>query len=93
MPTYEYVCRSCSHELEALQQMSDPVLTDCPECGRPELEKLISGGNFILKGGGWYATDFKDQGKKRDPDKKQNSSEVDSSPAACGAGACPACAD
>jgi putative FmdB family regulatory protein len=88
MPTYEYTCKACGHELEALQAMSDPALTDCPECGRPGLEKLISGGGFILKGGGWYVTDFKEGGGK----KKAAEDTAQAGPD-CGAGACPACTD
>jgi putative FmdB family regulatory protein len=64
MPIYEYRCQACGHELEAMQKMSDPALTDCPECGQAELKKLISAAGFQLKGTGWYATDFKDKGKK-----------------------------
>ena len=64
MPIYEYQCNDCGHVFDALQKMSDPALTDCPDCGKPELRKLLSAPNFRLKGGGWYETDFKD-GKKR----------------------------
>ena len=46
MPIYEYKCQSCGHQLEALQKMSDPLLSDCPECNKPELKKLISAGGF-----------------------------------------------
>ncbi len=46
MPFYEYQCQACGHRLEAMQKMSDPLLTDCPECGKPELTKLISTGSF-----------------------------------------------
>ncbi|MEX1669058.1 FmdB family zinc ribbon protein [Zhongshania guokunii] len=65
MPIYEYVCRACEHEFEALQKMSDPVLTDCPECKAVELAKKVSAAGFRLKGGGWYETDFKSGGKKK----------------------------
>ena len=64
MPIYEYRCQQCGHELEKLQRMSDSPLRDCPECGQPELKRLISAAGFRLKGGGWYETDFK-QGQKR----------------------------
>jgi len=64
MPIYEYACKSCGHQMEAMQKMSDPALTDCPQCGKPELQKLISAAGFRLKGGGWYETDFKSGGKK-----------------------------
>ena len=64
MPIYEYRCKSCGHELDKLQKMSDPPLIDCPACGKPTLKKLISASGFRLSGSGWYETDFK-QGSKR----------------------------
>ena len=59
MPIYEYACKSCGHGFDALQKMTDDPLTDCPDCGEPELKKLLSAPNFRLKGSGWYETDFK----------------------------------
>jgi putative FmdB family regulatory protein len=67
MPIYEYQCEACGHRLEVLQKISEEPLADCPNCGKPSLQKLISAAGFRLKGSGWYATDFKDSGK----DKKQ----------------------
>ncbi len=64
MPIYEYRCQSCGHELEKLQKMSDQPLVDCPECEQPALTKLVSAAGFRLKGGGWYETDFKKNGKR-----------------------------
>src|SRR6056297_3483507 len=64
MPIYEYECRECSHRLEKLQKMSDAPLTSCPECGKDALTKLVSAAGFRLKGGGWYETDFKKDGKR-----------------------------
>jgi putative FmdB family regulatory protein len=59
MPFYEYQCRSCGHELEAMQKVSDSPLKKCPECGKSQLTRLMSAPVFRLKGGGWYETDFK----------------------------------
>lgn len=59
MPIYEYRCSSCGHELESMQKFSDPVLTQCPKCREAALVKLVSAAGFQLKGGGWYATDFR----------------------------------
>jgi putative FmdB family regulatory protein len=70
MPIYEYACQSCGHALESIQKMSDPLLTDCPACGKPALKKMVSAAGFVLKGGGWYVTDFRDKGKKKDDAKK-----------------------
>jgi len=67
MPIYEYQCKSCGHEFEAIQKITDDPLKDCPACGDLELSKLVSAAGFRLKGGGWYETDFK--GSK---DKKKN---------------------
>ncbi|MDH5179720.1 MAG: zinc ribbon domain-containing protein [Gammaproteobacteria bacterium] len=64
MPIYEYECKSCGHNMEAIQKISDAPLTDCPECGKADLQKMISAAGFRLKGGGWYETDFKKGDKK-----------------------------
>jgi putative FmdB family regulatory protein len=65
MPIYEYHCSACSHELEALQKVSDAPLRKCPECGKLSLRRLISAPVFRLKGGGWYETDFKGDSEKK----------------------------
>lgn len=69
MPIYEYECGECGHRLESIQKMSDAPLTDCPTCGQPGLKRLVSAAGFQLKGTGWYATDFKSSGRKKDPSK------------------------
>lgn len=80
MPIYEYQCKSCGHQLETLQKISDDPLTDCPACTLPELQKKISAAGFRLKGGGWYETDFKTGSKKNlaDAGKKGSGSSSDS---------------
>ena len=64
MPIYEYKCKSCEHRFDKIQKISDDPLVDCPDCGAPELVKLISAAGFRLKGTGWYETDFKNSGSK-----------------------------
>ena len=64
MPIYEYRCSACGHELEALQKLSEAPLVGCPACGKDALAKLVSAAGFQLKGSGWYATDFKNSGRK-----------------------------
>jgi putative FmdB family regulatory protein len=64
MPIYEYRCSSCGFQKEYLRKLSDPVLTDCPECGKQTFCKMLSAAGFQLKGSGWYATDFRNSGAK-----------------------------
>lgn len=71
MPIYEYKCQDCGHQMEAMQRVSEPALTDCPACGKPELKKLVSAAGFQLKGTGWYVTDFRDKDKKKPKDDKK----------------------
>jgi putative FmdB family regulatory protein len=79
MPIYEYVCKKCGHTLDALQKMSDDPLLDCPDCGAPQLKRLISAPRFRLKGQGWYETDFKKDNQRNlssgdvEPAKKEKS--------------------
>ncbi|TDY01658.1 FmdB family zinc ribbon protein [Thiohalophilus thiocyanatoxydans] len=64
MPIYEYQCEECDHVLEVIQKMSEAPLSECPECGKTALKKLISASGFRLKGSGWYETDFKSDNRK-----------------------------
>ena len=73
MPIYEYRCASCGFEKDFLQKVSDPVLTECPECGKATLEKQLTAAGFQLKGNGWYATDFKNNGAKPTAEKSKKS--------------------
>jgi putative FmdB family regulatory protein len=62
MPTYEYKCRNCGHELEEFQSINDPPLVRCPACGMDSLARIMGGGaGLIFKGSGFYLTDYKKQ--------------------------------
>jgi putative FmdB family regulatory protein len=56
VPTYQYACTACGHELEAVQSFSDAALTECPECGGA-LRKVFSAVGVVFKGSGFYKTD------------------------------------
>lgn len=71
MPIYEYQCQHCGEVTEKLQKHSDAPLTDCPNCQKAELKKIISGTSFQLKGTGWYVTDFRDKNKPETKAKDQ----------------------
>jgi len=62
VPIYEYRCSSCEFQKEYLQKVSDPLLSVCPECSKATFGKMLTAAGFQLKGGGWYATDFKNSG-------------------------------
>ena len=104
MPFYEYRCDACGHDVEALQKVNDDPLVDCPTCGAATLRRIVSAPAFRLKGTGWYATDFKNNGtskagssgKDKGESKPDSGSSTEASggsteAATCGAGACPSC--
>jgi len=55
MPTYEYACATCGQAWEEIQKISEPAIELCPACQKTSAKRQISGGTFILKGGGWYS--------------------------------------
>ena len=73
MPTYEYECGSCHRTFEVRQRISEPALTTCDECGGP-VHRLLSATPFILKGGGWYVTDYPSESRKKALDAEKSSS-------------------
>lgn len=61
MPTYRYECNRCEAVHEVFQSISDKPKTKCPDCGG-KLTKLIgTGGGVILKGSGFYTTDYRSE--------------------------------
>jgi len=56
MPTYQYRCTDCGHDLEAVQKFSDAALTECPNCGG-SLRKVFNAVGVVFKGSGFYRTD------------------------------------
>lgn len=64
MPTYQYVCTACGHQLEAVQSFSDDPLTQCPTCaGR--LRKVFNSVGIVFKGSGFYRTDSRSESRAR----------------------------
>ena len=80
MPTYEYLCQKCGHEMDFFQSMKDAPLTKCPQCGKPALKRLPGlGAGIIFKGTGFYETDY-----RRPTDKKAAAAEKASGQPATG---------
>src|SRR5438874_11124210 len=64
VPTYEYQCTACGREFEVRQRISENPLTRCEACGGV-LKRLLSAAPFILKGEGWYVTDYPSESRKQ----------------------------
>jgi putative FmdB family regulatory protein len=56
VPTYQYACTECGHQLEAVQSFSDPALTECPNCSG-KLRKVFNSVGIVFKGSGFYRND------------------------------------
>jgi putative FmdB family regulatory protein len=75
MPTYEYECPRCPRIFEVKQRITEPALVTCEICGGP-IHRLLSAAPFILKGEGWYVTDYPSESRK----KAKESTSKDSTP-------------
>lgn len=76
MPIYEYNCAKCG-VFEVTQRITENPLRKCPTC-KGKVERIVSRTSFILKGSGWYATDYAKSGTGR---KSDSSTSADTSSA------------
>jgi putative FmdB family regulatory protein len=65
MPIYGFTCQACQHSFDRLQKISDADPTVCPQCGKSQLARQVSGASIRLAGTGWYETDFKSEKEGR----------------------------
>lgn len=80
MPTYEYLCEACRHEMEEFQSISAKPLKKCPECKKNKLKRLIgTGSGVIFKGSGFWETDYNRSKDYKSKEKSESSSSSDSS--------------
>src|SRR5688500_5126467 len=84
MPIYEYKCDGCLEVFEIFQKISDPPPAQ-HTCGSTAVHRVLSHTSFVLKGTGWYATDYakKDAGSESAPKKPQD---TDTTPKATNSG-------
>jgi putative FmdB family regulatory protein len=73
MPIYEYHCPKCG-TFETTQRITEPALKRCPTC-KSKVERMISATSFVLKGSGWYATDYARSGSAKATDGSSEKSE------------------
>ena len=68
MPYYDYECTKCRRKFEIEQKISDKPRQRCPYC-QGKVFRVISGGGVILKGTGFYVTDYRSPDYKKAADK------------------------
>jgi len=90
MLTYEYACSACGHEWEQEQSIVEPPLDVCPACHDKTAKRLVSSGNFILKGGGWYADLYSGSSNKSSSSSSSKSTSTPSSTSSSSTSAAPA---
>jgi putative FmdB family regulatory protein len=81
VPTYEYQCDKCRQIFEIRQRISEPALTVHDGCGGP-VHRLLSAAPFILKGEGWYVTDYPSEARKKAKETEKGATGGDAKPAA-----------
>jgi putative FmdB family regulatory protein len=77
MPIYEYRCNKCG-VVEVMQRITEAPLRKCPNC-KSKVERMMSRSSFVLKGTGWYATDYA-RGKDHAPASEDGASSSNGSP-------------
>ncbi len=80
MPIYKYECEACGHVFKDLRGFNDPNPDQCPECEDTQVRRLISGGNFVLKGGGWFDEGYQSSGASSGTKPAQSTESTESTP-------------
>ena len=66
MPIYEYECEKCRTTFEAMQAISARPLKNCNKLNcKGKVHRLVSASGFILKGSGWYTSDYPSEARKK----------------------------
>ena len=70
MPIYEYECDKCGVTFEAIQAISAKPLKTCQGLGcndkdNGKVRRLVSASGFILKGSGWYTSEYPSEARKK----------------------------
>jgi putative FmdB family regulatory protein len=79
MPTYQYRCTECGHDLEAVQKFSDAALTECPNC-HGQLRKVYNAVGVVFKGSGFYRNDSRQKSSTSDTPAATNGDSASPSP-------------
>jgi putative FmdB family regulatory protein len=84
MPIYEYECNKCGAVFEAMQAISAKPLKTCNGLGCDEkdngkVRRLVSASGFILKGSGWYTSEYPSEARKQGWEKDSKQAKPDAS--------------
>jgi putative FmdB family regulatory protein len=71
MPTYHYSCERCGYEFEIEQRITDHPRKRCPKC-RGSVYRVIHPVGHILKGSGFYTTEYRSEDFKKKQLQEQN---------------------
>ena len=89
MPIYEYECNKCKATFEAIQAISAKPLKTCNGLGcndkdNGKVRRLVSASGFILKGSGWYTSEYPSEARKQgwEKESKQANSGTEAAPSA-----------
>lgn len=86
MPTYRYHCSSCDADHEIFHSIKETGARKCPDCGK-KMERMIGGGGgVLLKGDGFYTTEYRSDSYKKAEKKDRDAAKPksDSAPAKSG---------
>ena len=88
MPIYEYECDKCGVTFEAIQAISAKPLKTCQGLGcndkdNGKVRRLVSASGFILKGSGWYTSEYPSEARKKgwEQESKQGKADTGGTPA------------
>src|SRR5438132_14281102 len=90
MPIYEYLRDKCGSLTEKIQKISDAPLTQCEKCDG-KLNKILSHSSFVLKGSGWYLTDYSKKSSTEAKSETKTETKTEAKPetsGSCGSGGC-----
>ena len=83
MPIYEYECDKCGVTFEAIQAISTKPLKTCQGLGcndkdNGKVHRLVSASGFILKGSGWYTSEYPSDARKKGWEQESKQGKTDS---------------
>lgn len=70
MPTYEYKCPKGHLFEKFFPTITSKRTATCPTCGKKAERQLSGGGGLVFKGSGFYITDYKRAGEKKESEPK-----------------------